>query len=288
MRPLPIGGLMMLASCTLLVPIDDDVTSGASRPRDAGADTSPIANDAGTDAPTDAGERFGPPRDGCPNGVSLDPDLEAYYPFDETEGSVLHDCSQKARDLASLTAVVPTWSADGHLHGAADFDGVDGCFGSDDPSLDRFESQPFSVSVWVLARQFFEESGRWIIGHKISPKGWHIGVDDPDRFELDLEWNDGTKDQKTEISAIGAVARWTHVVTTYSEKGEAAIYKDGVLAGKKSADGVPTAFGTDPKVLLHIGCRNAKAGIFDGKLDELRIYPRVIAEEQIRALAEAR
>lgn len=295
------GWSLALAACTLLVPIDDDLTSGLKGPNDGGPDSSlvNVANDGSTDAgieattPYDSGEPFGPARDGCPNGVSLDPDLDAYYPFDETEGSVLHDCSQKAHDLDALNEHVPKWSTDGHIHGAADFDGVDGCFGTTDSNLNKFEFQPFTISVWVQPRQFFEDnadkSGRWIVSHKASPKGWHVGTDNPSRLELDLEWN-VPGGSKTEISAISEPNTWVHFAVTYSNSAqEAAVYKNGVLTEKVSDPAkVPANFGTGANVFFHVGCRNIASGVFDGKIDELRIYPRVITEEQIRQLAAAR
>lgn len=299
-RLVGIGGpSLALAACTLLVPIDDDLTTGAKS--DAGGDVGPVnlGADTGPDAiveaavPYDSGEPFGPARDGCPNGVSLDPDLDAYYPFDETTGSVLHDCSLKAHDLDALGGAVPRWSADGHVHGAADFDGVDGCFSSTDSNLNRFESQPFSISVWVQPRQFFEQnadkSGRWIVSHKVSPKGWHLGSDNPARLELDLEWN-VPAGSKTEVSATTEANTWVHFAVTYSSSPqEAAVYKNGVLAQKiTDAAEIPASFGTGDNVFFRIGCRNASSGVFDGKIDELRIFPRVITEEQIRKLAAAR
>ena len=303
MRPLVIGGLTMLAACTLLVPIDDDVSLGVHADggpaSDDGRDAKAIDNtatDGGHDAPLeagepdDSGEAFGPPRDGCPNGVALDPALDGYYPFDESGGGVLHDCSLKAHDLDALSSAIPAWG-DGYIHGAADFNGNEGCFGSTDANLDRFENQPFSISVWVFPRQYYEaaKTGRWVVSHKVSPLGWHLGVDNPDRFELDLEWQSGGENRKTEISGHLLLSTWTHILTTYSETGEGSIYVNGVLAEKQSGpDKVPSAFGAGPNVLFRIGCRNAASGVFDGKIDELRIYPLVLGEDQIRKLSKAR
>lgn len=298
---------MLLASCTLLVPIDDDLTSGSrdAGPGGPGASTDGALVESGTEGgapadagmdalePYDSGEVFGAPRDGCPNGVSQDPDLDAYYPFDETSGSVLHDCSLKAHDLSTLTNAAPKWS-DGHIHGAGDFDGNDGCFGATDASLDAFdENQAFSISVWVNAREYFEKnadkSGRWIVSHKVSPRGWHIGTDDPNRVELDLEWNDGTDNRKSEISAVTALNEWHHYVATYSAgERKGAMYKDGDVIASQSGEKIPTAFKATATTFFRIGCRNMTTGVFNGKLDELRIYPRVIDDARIKQLAAAR
>ena len=61
------GWSVLLAACTLLVPIDDDLTSGPQAPNDAGSDSSLVKNDAAatdaaleTSTPYDSGEPFGP------------------------------------------------------------------------------------------------------------------------------------------------------------------------------------------------------------------------------------
>jgi len=267
------------------VPIDDDLTGGA---RDAGPTSQlPDAADSGK-APADGGDGAvgAVVREGCP-GPPDDPDLVAWYPLDETEGTVAHDCSSSRIDLHPLTAAAPEWDVKAKIGGGANFDGVETCFTADDGRAFRFDKgEPFTIAAWVFVRDFYQadKTGRWIASHKASPYGWHFGSDDPDRIEIDFEFVEGVTQKKTQVSGVAKGFTWLHVLSTYVG-GDAGTYIDGVLTERKTNATVPSTFVTDTKSFFHIGCRSAKSNVFNGKIDDLRIYSRVLSDTEIAALA---
>lgn len=278
------GAALVLASCTLLVSIDDDVSAGrpdAAIPERPEAGPSLVPNDG--DAPREGGTaEAGITRPGCP-GPPDDPSLIGWFPLDETEGTIAHDCSPSGKDVHSFGAVDPKWVA-GKIAGGADFAGEQTCFTAADKDAFAFDNgQPFTVAAWVFLRAFDEANltGRWIASHKASPYGWHLGADDPDRLEIDFEYGAG---QKTQVSAVGTLGKWLHVTATY-KPGEGTTYLDGVLTERVTGPKIPAGFATTSDIGFHIGCRVVTTNVFDGVIDDVRLYSRILSEPEITALA---
>jgi hypothetical protein len=275
------------AACLLLVPIDDDVSSEAPSAEDGGRPIDAIANDATTsdssspsnfiDAPTIEAGDGAPSGEACP---SPDPSLVAWFRFDETTGMTARDCSQSNMVATAVGNPPPTWKT-GRVGGAVDLNGSSSCF-EVAPDLLAFEGQAFTVAAWVFPRTFTTalNTGRFIVSRK-TPLGWHFGSDNPAHLELDLEYLDSGK---MEIFADGILAStWTHFVAVYDPSRRLTVYVNGIRGPSKTTN-VPAIFNGNVDGPLRLGCRSVGNNHFDGLVDELRVYNRVLTDAEISAL----
>ncbi len=210
--------------------------------------------------------------------------LRGYWKFDEGAGNRAGDSSGSGRN-GSLSG--PTWG-DGFTGGALDFDGL-----NDGLSFSYSSLSNYTVSAWVKA-----DSG----GNSVFPRIMNTP-------EFILYWgrrdNGFEPDQKTvkfvaeRTVGTGGVwnttddviedGRWFHVAVSYSASAEFAepkIYVDGVsipVATQEPPLGSRiTASGT-----AYIGDNGDPAldRNWDGLIDEMRLYNRILAPAEVAALA---
>ncbi|MEW6219905.1 MAG: LamG-like jellyroll fold domain-containing protein [Thermodesulfobacteriota bacterium] len=157
----------------------------------------------------------------------------------------------------------------------------------DDPRF-GFEEQDFSVSVWLLFPAGSANPG-WPLskGNAYFETGWGVASwsegEDPVP-SVDLFVNDG-RGPLPGVSA-GSLARdqWGHFVWTV-DRGANTItaYRDGVFVQEVS---LPPEFGSIATSLpLEIG-RYAGSMTFNGSMDELRLFDRVLAATEVQSLFE--
>ncbi len=93
--------------------------------------------------------------------------------------------------------------------------------------------------------------------------------------------NDGNTDA---LAAPGSVAlnAWTHVCGTRDTNGTSNLYVNGNASGAPNQPGGKPAIGTTS---LYIGNRQQGDRGFDGMIDDLRIYNRVLTQSEIQQLA---
>jgi hypothetical protein len=267
---------LALGACLLLVPIEDDLTSGVG-----GADGGGDVSDPPDAPPGDVGADFdsadaGAGAEGCP---SADPSLVAWFRFDEDGGNVTRDCSRRqvqARPLGST----PLRFVAGHTGNALDLANV--CIEVSGSTDYGFEGKPFTVAAWVWIRVHAmpDRTGRHLVGRH-SGSGWHLGSDDPDRGELDIEHG---VDQKTVTAAAIPSRAWAHLAATYAPGVRMTLFVNGALSHATTSN-VPGTIGAAPTQPLRIGCRTESTNTFDGLADDIRIYDRVLSDDEIRALA---
>lgn len=267
------------------MPIDDDLSSrvptatdgGVTGTSDADVDDDGSTGGSFVDAPSiDAGDGA-PSTEACP---SPDPSLVAWFRFDETSGTTAKDCSQSNMIATATGNPPPAWTT-GRVGGGIEFNGSSSCFDVD-PDLLAFEGEAFTVAAWIFPRAFttMNNTGRFILSRK-TPLGWHFGTDNPARFELDVEYPDGGK---TEIFADGMPPNtWTHFTAVYDPARRMTAYVNGARGPSKTTN-VPARFGGNPAGPLRLGCRATGSNHFSGIVDELRVYNRVLTDEEIRGL----
>ena len=199
--------------------------------------------------------------------------LVLWLKFNEGSGNIAYDSSFYNNHGTIYGAV---WT-DGKFGKALSFDGVDDYVDiSDSPEL-----RGFSQATWIwwyrannLQNSKFIRTGTWtyifgIYSGKYYIELWNIAGDKI------LSWSPTTLPKTDE---------WVMVAITYNDSSDIVkLYIDGQLVESKTTTG-DGPLRNDPLSYVKIGAYAAKARIFNGTIDEVRIYNRALSEEEIKML----
>jgi hypothetical protein len=206
----------------------------------------------------------------------------AHWDFDEGTGITAADSA--GTNDGTLTNG-PTWAC---LVGgyALDLDGTDDYVDAgSDPSLDVSNG---TVAAW------FKANGPQIVEHTIVDKNWagladgelmlmiQDSDDTPSPNHVRLYLENGVSDVSIFSDAPVAFGTWTHVAVTFGSSGMT-MYIDGVLQADTNAN-TSGMDRTGPSLLIGVQDNNA-ADVFDGLIDDVLIYDRVLSGAEIATLA---
>ena len=98
----------------------------------------------------------------------------------------------------------------------------------------------------------------------------------------------GSSSGRTVLANAGTttISTWYHYAVTFDRDGVATKYLNGVQVGTDSISSKSGDIGTDTDYVGRYG--SASQGFFDGKLDDIRAYNRVLTQSEITHLATAR
>jgi len=215
--------------------------------------------------------------------------LVAWWKFDEGEGKVARDCVGGKID--SIEGYFK--SVDGVEGSAIKCDGfttrlVRSC--TDAPKL----KEAFTVEAWV-APQAYPWNWCAIINHeKDHREGYFFGIDALGHIGLHLaaagKWHECTTSE-----TIPFMEKWSHIAGTFDKDKGIVVYIDGRLSASLSLEAalIPAAdidlqiarnhnkTLLDPQTLVRPGVNFPTSYSFDGIIDELKIYNRALAPEEI-------
>ncbi len=199
--------------------------------------------------------------------------LVAYWKLDESSGTVAVDSSPNGNDGTYTNGV--TLFQTGQVDQAAEFDGSDDYVGvPDDPTLQM--DDVFSLSMWIrpdsssnIDQMILNKEGEYEIA--ISPSDelkWGITNTDPG-----WSWHS--------TGHIVAIGKWTHVALIY-DNGSVTTYANGVLVDTYNGSGVVGDNNSSLNELRLGGRSNNPSGkYFDGRLDDIRVFKRVLCSEEV-------
>ncbi|MHC4603162.1 MAG: LamG-like jellyroll fold domain-containing protein, partial [Planctomycetota bacterium] len=173
----------------------------------------------------------------------------------------------------------PVWIV-GQLDGALGLDGSgDYVDCGNDGSLNLTNN--FSISAWFN----LDNTGPVLLICKGNVPAWESGgaytiLCIPSNGILAFYVRDSSNTEYAYAIAATPLNEWTHVVGTFSD-GNIIIYKDGVL-GESTGLGAPAIHSNDEP--LAIGADGDGGMPFDGRLDDVRIYDRVLTEAEAQEL----
>jgi hypothetical protein len=273
------------SACSALVSFSD-LRGGvaAEGSSDAGPTYAPDGAKSTDAANTSDGENATSSDGGC--GSQLVPDgLIAYYPLDETNGATATDCSSIKYD-ALLTGNGYS-RVSGHTNGGVSFDGQTGCI--EHPSaipavLVEDGTKDFSVAMWFRLDGFPAAWPRAFLGGRTTDPtkgGWRLDVEDSNK-KATFAFANGAGGTAVTASTVLATGAWHHVAVTFSANPSAiVVYIDGQSRGTGSAG----SFAIDP-AQLRFACSGDDQNYFQGALDEIRIYSRVLTSADVTLLAQ--
>ena len=222
----------------------------------------------------------------------------AWCPSIAGSGNLLPDQSGYGNHGTLTNMASDDWVS-GQYGRALDFDGVDDLVEIENESRFDFErTNRFSVCFW--ARLSTLTPVAQIVASKLRPtspnEGYEIrffndAAGNSNAISFILASNVGGGNFLTVIAAAGAltVNSWFHVGVTYdgsSSAGGVRIFLNGVeLATTIGSNSLSSSVLNDFQ--LRLGQRSAGLNVFplNGQLDDLRIYSRILLENEIRLLA---
>ncbi len=209
--------------------------------------------------------------------------LVAYYPM-ERNGATLSDYSRSNND-GTITGAT---SVPGRKGTALDFDGADDTVPTAMTSNTAF-TNGFTISAWIKPDSAGEHPGvESVAGGRIVDKTSDIYASNGFTYytaysdnTLAFIGNDGSRRVSADISAY--YGHWIFVTVTVASNATVTHYINGAVSGTpgttNALSGITTANA------LTIGNRStATDRTFDGTIDEVRIYDRVLTAEKISQL----
>ncbi|MEP7243584.1 MAG: LamG-like jellyroll fold domain-containing protein [Gammaproteobacteria bacterium] len=227
--------------------------------------------------------------DSTPPTSPVGPAPVGYWKFDEGAGTTAQDSSGNGNHCTLSPA--PAW-ATGKLSGALSFDGVDDTVSCGSGSTLGALSQ-ISVAAWVnLASTGEGGLGRILQkGTGGNPAaGWRLVTSGTRQLEFAVDYSGGDIDRVSAINAV-PLGTWANVAATWNGTSAGTgvrLYVNGVeLSYRDAGDSGIGTRGNDTATLLRIGNTSTGASTAKGKIDDVRVYNRVLSSTEIQTLADA-
>jgi hypothetical protein len=212
---------------------------------------------------------------------------QAIYAFDEGSGETVTDSSGNGNDGTIIGA---TWTT-GKNGGALSFNGINNYV-----SIPRMNNDEISLSAWFYknandtSRNDAIFSGFRNNSNLQLREGFELrfpsGIPNTLEFVLVTQDGSGTKTTRTtRRNLLNSLGSWYHVAGTYNKTtGEQKLYVNGEpvhiqthLTGNTI---VPLTFYSD----MRIGYSRVNNGYFNGVIDDVRLYNRVLSGKEIKDL----
>jgi len=202
-------------------------------------------------------------------------DLVGHWKLDEDSGTTASDSSSKGND-GTLTDMDPVtdW-VPGNIENALEFDGGDDhVVVPHDSSLSLMNQ--FTVAAWIYNESL---SGYDLVlnqGTSGTNRNYCFGTDD-DKIIFGFD-DGGFREFKEDVNLL--TGTWYHIAATFNNTSDSVrVYLNGAEVKSWSTDRQPLTNSED----LYIG-RSQYGEYWDGRLDDVRIYNRVLSEDEISAL----
>jgi hypothetical protein len=205
--------------------------------------------------------------------------LVAWWKFDETEGTNAVDSS--GNKLIGTLVGGPHWQpTEGKVGGALAFDGADDyieCERDDDLNI----SGGLTIAAWIkLAKSTVDQK---IASNQDNITGGYKLSIFSDKAELEVRDSDNLLRNNRFVNG-GTILQpgvWYHVAGTYGQGGSIKTYVNAKLDREQETLTMLTT-STGP---LKIGCEPFNGGcLFNGLMDDLRIYNYPLSQDEITAL----
>lgn len=215
------------------------------------------------------------------SGQAQDPSLVAYWPLDG-------DAADASGNGNTGTMVGPV-AVPGIAGGALQFDGLDDEVQiQSQAGLNLAPSGPHSYAAWVyLDFVSLPSQPKFILDGVHPPAGGYLG----DQRGLRLEdgalpvfkWVTTTSSFRAKGPLPLTVGQWHHLVGTFDGQ-DGRLYVDGALASVVQSAGTPTV--TSIWKIGNISGGGTGTGQFPGLIDDVRVYNRALAANEVAALFE--
>ncbi|MHC4645265.1 MAG: LamG domain-containing protein [Planctomycetota bacterium] len=217
----------------------------------------------------------------------FDPNLRAWYKFDEESDYTARDSSGRRHD-APVDTGDPDWDPnDGRFGGSLGFD--------DDTDvecprhvLDTVDSA-ISVSVWLKDAWRGQAKTNWVYS-SVENNGCIVQAAVVEGSTKDVIWRAGDNSMdvlKWNLASAATLEDWHHWVFIKDEAADAmSIYFDSILVKSKDTenDDVNDTLVNIKGLPSRLGAAQDGANDFEGRMDDARIYDKALSAAEIQAL----
>ena len=216
---------------------------------------------------------------------NVDDGLVAYWDFNETSGKTASDVSDNGHDGTLIGD--PKWTKDGYFGGALEFDQA-----GDEvnvPFHADLNQEPFTICAWANVEQGSARHRAVVSSRDDLPaddqriRGYIFYAEPQNTWQF---WTGaGPIPWKVVQGPDVNLGEWDHLAGTYAD-GTMKFYVNGEFVGETASDIV---LNSSQEFLIGAG-QNEGANhdfLFKGKIDEVRLYDRVLDENEIAAVMES-
>ena len=222
--------------------------------------------------------------------------LVGYWQMDEGSGTSTADISESGYNGVLLpVGNMPTWTTSGKIAKALIFNGANYVDVGVSSSLSFERTDPFSISAWVnrsavnnydpIFAKFRVDLSGWVLN------GYILQLDPSNRVQVMLNYDADTGENIEVATAAGTVSTgsWYHVAMTYDGSSAASgvkIYVDGLeKALTIFYDNLSQSIANTSTPRIG-GDQSRTPDYFDGTIDDVRVYNRVLSDAEIKIIAD--
>jgi hypothetical protein len=208
-----------------------------------------------------------------------------HWKFDEGSGITAADNSGNANTGTILGA---TWMAAGKIGFGLNFDGVDAVNAGSGATLNNLRAM--TISAWIKPNTLGGgASGRIVQKGAGAGPGFRFMLRSNNAlaFAVDYTTTDLSRATANSVLTLGV---WTHVLVTWTGSATATnvkIYLNGVETAYGATQTGAGTRANDAASSLYIGNEGDGTGAFDGLMDDVRVYNRVLSANEITAVYRA-
>lgn len=211
--------------------------------------------------------------------VDLKKGLVAYWKLDEGEGDIAFDETENHNDgilkCRGEECSPPKW-VEGKIGYVLEFDGVDDYVDCGNHESLRI-TDAITIEAWVKLNG--AQGSGLFVAHSWTDYGLRYAHG---KYAFSVRGQDGVEDYV--YSSVTPLSEWVHLVGTYDSSTETArIYVNGELGGEAVFSGNGEIFLTSGNVQMG---GTSEWSNFNGLIDEVRIYNRVLTESEVERLYE--
>lgn len=220
---------------------------------------------------------------------NLEDGLLAHWPFDEGSGNVIGDVSGNHHD-GSMTA--GTWVTAGHVRGALALSRNQHI---EIPSFPQATTTSLSVSLWARFKssELAGTNRGTLISNQIPGGGWEVnapsGGPGAPQMEFAYPHNGAGQDNWVHVPCCVPVTdTWIHFTAVFDARSRTVTVYDGENPRGTSPRPGATILMGSPALFIGAEVSELSSSNFQGTVDEIRIYDRVLTPADIHELDQAR
>ena len=214
------------------------------------------------------------------------PGIVGWWKFDETFGTTAADSSGSSNTGTLTGSPGPFWTT-GQVNGGLDFDGVnDYVDASIGASITDIRVR--TVSAWIKLDSFGELNLGRIVDKRILG-GWTFMVNNSEITNgLGFNQDFTTVIGRWAVANVLTIGPWYHVAVVYDSNSTSNVptfYVNGTAFAITNTFETPSgSYISDATSSLRIGGRDSATRLFDGLIDDVRVYNQALTQTEITDL----